>query len=88
MKDECIQVPFQGLRNLACLATPLSFAHQGLGLAYVADVEAAEDLATGRLESVLRSYIHPTVGMHLYFPAKTQAQPKVRAFIDTVRRRA
>ncbi|BCF95013.1 hypothetical protein PPGU16_80800 (plasmid) [Paraburkholderia largidicola] len=49
-------------------------------------MEAAEDPATGRLESVLRSYIHPTVGMYLYFPAK--AQPKLHAFIDTVRHRA
>lgn len=67
-------------------ASLLSFARQGLGLAYVADVEASDDLAAGRLESVLRSYIRPTSGMHLYFPAKTQAQPKLRAFIDMVRR--
>lgn len=42
-------------------------AHLGLGLAYVADVEATEDLATARLESVLRVYIHSTVEMYLYF---------------------
>lgn len=34
-------MPFQGLRNLACLATLLSFARQGLGLAHVADLGAA-----------------------------------------------
>lgn len=65
----------------------LSFARQGLGLAYVADLEAAEDLATGRLQSVLRDYIRPTTGLHLYFPARTQAQPKLRAFIDMAKRK-
>jgi len=68
-------------------ASLLSFARQGLGLAYVADLEAAEDLASGRLESVLRDHIRPTTGMYLYFPAKTQAQPKLRAFIDMAKRK-
>lgn len=69
-------------------AVLLSFARQGLGLAYVADVEVAEDLAAGRLESVLRNHVRPSAGLYLYFPAKTQAQPKLRAFIDMVRGRA
>ncbi|OZI38135.1 LysR family transcriptional regulator [Bordetella genomosp. 10] len=68
-------------------ASLLSFARQGLGLAYVADLEAAEDLAMGRLQSVLRDYIRPTTGLHLYFPARTQAQPKLRAFIDMAKRK-
>ncbi len=68
-------------------ASLLSFARQGLGLAYVSDLEAAEDLATGRLQSVLRDYIRPTTGLYLYFPARTQAQPKLRAFIDMAKRK-
>jgi DNA-binding transcriptional LysR family regulator len=68
-------------------ASLLSFARQGLGLAYVADLEVAGDLAEGRLESVLRDYILPTSGAHLYFPAGTQAQPKLRAFIDMAKRK-
>lgn len=67
-------------------AALLSFARQGLGLAYVSDLEAGEDLARGRLESVLTAHIRPTSGMYLYFPAKTQAQPKLRAFIDMAKR--
>jgi DNA-binding transcriptional LysR family regulator len=66
-------------------ASLLSFARQGLGLAYMADLEAAADLAAGRLESVLRDHIRPTAGLHLYFPARTQAQPKLRAFVDMLR---
>lgn len=65
----------------------LSLARKGLGLAYVADLEAADDLAAGRLESVLRDHIRPTAGMHLYFPSRAQVQPKLRAFIDVIRQR-
>lgn len=65
----------------------LSLARKGLGLAYVADVEAAGDLSAGRLESVLRDHIRPTPGLHLYFPSRVQVQPKLRAFIDMLRDR-
>lgn len=68
-------------------ASLMSFARQGLGLAYVSDLEAAGDLAKGRLESVLGDRIRPTPGLHLYFPARTQTQPKLRAFIDMAKRK-
>jgi DNA-binding transcriptional LysR family regulator len=58
-------------------------ARSGLGLAYLPDVEIAQDLADGRLLPVLQAYIPTTTGLFLYFPARTQSQPKLRAFIDT-----
>ena len=58
------------------------FARSGLGLAYLPDIEIAEDLAEGRLERVLDALIPKTSGLFLYFAAKTQSQPKLRAFID------
>jgi DNA-binding transcriptional LysR family regulator len=61
------------------------FARSGLGLAYMPDVEIEQDIASGRLERVLRSYVPLSTGLFLYFPARTQSQPKLRAFIDTVR---
>lgn len=60
----------------------LAFARQGLGLAYMADFEVGHDLATGRLEQVLKSFIPANAGLYLYFPTRTQTQPKLRAFID------
>jgi DNA-binding transcriptional LysR family regulator len=63
----------------------LSLARRGVGLAYMADFEAADDLASGRLKSVLRDYIRPTAGLHLYFPSRAQVQPTLRAFIDVIR---
>lgn len=82
-----ITVDMQGQLVVNERASLLAFARQGLGLAYVSDLEAAGDLSQGKLEPVLREHIRPTSGMHLYFPAHTQAQPKLRAFIDIARRR-
>jgi DNA-binding transcriptional LysR family regulator len=67
-------------------ASLISLARKGLGLAYVADVEAAADFAAGTLEPVLRDFIVPDSGLYLYFPARTQSQPKLRAFIDIATR--
>jgi DNA-binding transcriptional LysR family regulator len=61
------------------------FARSGLGLAYMPDVEIEQDIVSGRLERVLSSYVPLSTGLFLYFPARTQSQPKLRAFIDTVR---
>lgn len=58
------------------------FVRSGLGLAYLPDIEIAHDLGQGRLERVLAPFVPPSSGMFLYFAAKTQSQPKLRAFID------
>ena len=58
------------------------FARQGLGLAYMADMEVAADISRGRLERVLESFIPNSTGLYLYFPVRTQNQTKLRAFID------
>jgi DNA-binding transcriptional LysR family regulator len=63
----------------------LGLAARGLGLAYTADLVAAEALASGALEDVLRPYLPVTPGLFLYFPRRNQAQPKLRAFIDVAR---
>ena len=58
------------------------FVRSGLGLAYLPDIEIAHDLADGRLERVLAPFIPSSSGLFLYFAARTQSQPKLRAFID------
>jgi DNA-binding transcriptional LysR family regulator len=58
-------------------------ARSGLGLAYLPDVEIEHDLASGRLQRVLQAFVPASTGLFLYFPARTQSQPKLRAFIDT-----
>ncbi|RSZ57295.1 LysR family transcriptional regulator [Massilia atriviolacea] len=64
------------------------FALAGMGLAYLPDMEAGADIDAGRLERVLASFVPPTSGLFLYFPVRTQHQPKLRAFIDLAREHA
>jgi len=65
----------------------IAFAKRGVGLAYTADLVAARELASGELEAVLKSHLPTKPGLFLYFPAKSQNQPKLRAFIDFTRAR-
>lgn len=60
----------------------VALAVAGAGLTYVPDEPIAAHLAAGRLERVLASFITPGPGVCLYFPARTQAQPKLRALIE------
>jgi DNA-binding transcriptional LysR family regulator len=60
----------------------IALAKAGAGLAYTAELVAAHELAAGTLRAVLRPYLPTTQGLYLYFPARSQTQPKLRAFID------
>ena len=64
------------------------WARQGLGIAYLPDLEIAEDVRRGRLARVLTGFVPETSGLFLYFPMRTQNQPKMRALIDQVARLA
>lgn len=57
----------------------------GLGLAYLAEPEAAAYVACGQLELVMEDYAPRVAGLFLYFPRGAERQPKLRAFIDTAR---
>lgn len=58
------------------------FVRQGLGLAYLPDIEIGADIAAGRMVRVLAAHVPSTPGLFLYFPARMQSQPKLRALID------
>ncbi len=65
----------------------VALAREGAGLAYVPDnAEIEADIGAGRLERVLASFVTKGPGLCLYFPERTQEQPKMRALIDTVKR--
>ena len=71
---------------LPSLETPSAeaLAREGVGLAYVPDDSIEDDLAEGRLERVLESFLTKGPGLCLYFPARMQEQPKLRALIEMV----
>lgn len=60
----------------------IALAKSGAGLAYTADLVAAGELSAGTVQAVLRPYLPTTGGLYLYFPSRSQTQPKLRAFID------
>jgi DNA-binding transcriptional LysR family regulator len=64
----------------------IALATSGAGLAYTADLVAERELAAGKLRTVLRPYLLITPGLYLYFPSRSQTQPKLRAFIDFMTR--
>ncbi len=63
----------------------IDFAVAGLGLAFVTDREVQTHLAAGRLEPLLQAFIPSDSGLFLYFPERSQTQPKLRALIDTLK---
>ncbi len=58
------------------------FVRQGLGLAYLPDIEIEADIAAGRMQRVLEGHVPSSPGLFLYFPERMQNQPKLRALID------
>lgn len=57
-------------------------ARQGLGIAYLPDMEIEEDVRSGRLQRVLDGFVPHSSGLFLYFPMRAQHQPKMRALIE------
>lgn len=65
----------------------VNFALAGLGLAYVAEMEVQQWLATQELVSCLSDSLPVTSGLFLYFAERSQSQPKLRALIDVLKKR-
>jgi DNA-binding transcriptional LysR family regulator len=66
--------------------TLLGAAVQGVGLAQVPGPIAAASLKAGRLACVLEPFAPMLPGVFLYYPSRRQTMPKLRAFIDHVKR--
>jgi DNA-binding transcriptional LysR family regulator len=67
-------------------STVLGAALNGLGLAQVPEPIAAGALKARRLLRVLDGFEPMAPGVFLYYPSRHQMMPKLRAFIDHVRR--
>src|SRR5215468_6217289 len=65
----------------------LGAAIQGVGLAQVPSPIARAPIADGRLQALLTPFAVTTPGVFLYYPARRQVLPKLRAFIDHVKYR-
>lgn len=63
-----------------------AFVAAGMGISVLPDYVVADDLAAGRLVTLLPGYRLPDGGVHAVYPGKTPPV-KVRAFIDLLRER-
>jgi DNA-binding transcriptional LysR family regulator len=61
-------------------------ALQGVGIAYIFEPLVRQDLLAGRLRRVLPACSIEEPGLFLYFPRYASEAPKLRAFIDTLRK--
>jgi DNA-binding transcriptional LysR family regulator len=68
--------------------TILGAAAEDLGLAQVPEPIAAEAVTAGKLVHVLKPFAPMAPGVFLYYPSRHQMMPKLRAFIDHVKRRS
>jgi DNA-binding transcriptional LysR family regulator len=66
--------------------TMLGAAIEGLGLAQVPGPIAAGPVQAGKLVRVLERFAPESPGVFLYFPSRHQVMPKLRAFINHVKR--
>jgi len=67
-------------------ALMLNAALAGLGLVYLHEQALDPHVRRGELELALTDYAVSVPGFFLYFPRRSGAQPKLRAFIDVARR--
>jgi len=68
-------------------STLVGAAIRGLGLAQVPSPLAQTPIADGRLQAVLAPFAVTTSGVFLYYPSKRQVLPKLRAFIEHIKKR-
>ncbi|MBA8881380.1 LysR family transcriptional regulator [Phyllobacterium myrsinacearum] len=62
-----------------------SAALDGLGLAYLFEVQVRGDIKSGRLVSVLSDWLPDLPGFSLYYPDRTRTSPAFRALINHLR---
>ena len=83
-----IEVVVSGPMIANDFVTMLGAAIEGVGLAQMPGPVAAKALAEGKLVQVLEPYAAMTPGVFLYYPSRRHMLPKLRAFIDHVKRSA
>jgi len=64
----------------------LDAAVSGLGIVYTTSQAIEEQIKRGKLDVVLDQYATSSSGFYLYFPKRSQVLPKLRAFIDYIKR--
>ncbi|RKH72616.1 LysR family transcriptional regulator [Corallococcus interemptor] len=80
-----LAVPVKGPLTSDSSALLLNMAHAGLGLTYLAEIQAAPALRSGALKPVLEDWAPTVPGLFLYYPHRARASRPLRAFIELAR---
>ncbi|MFL5813759.1 MAG: LysR family transcriptional regulator [Bdellovibrionia bacterium] len=84
-KGKDFQVQVTGTLILNDTALAVNAALDGMGLVYTAENLISDAIASKKLEVVLEQYAAKDSGFYLYFPKRSQVQPKLRAFIEHIK---
>lgn len=63
----------------------LDAAQDGMGLIYTNEDAVMDKVESGKLEIVLNQFAPTSDGYYIYFPQRSQVQPKLRAFLDHIK---
>jgi DNA-binding transcriptional LysR family regulator len=67
-------------------AMAIRAAIDGLALTHMVEPSVHAAMAAGQLEAVLTDWLPPFDGFYLYYPSRLQVPPKLRVFIEYLRR--
>jgi DNA-binding transcriptional LysR family regulator len=80
-----VQIDVQGALTLDEASLVRIAAREGLGLGYVMEAEAREDIASGRLVRVLQDWTPGLAPLAFYYPGRKNPTAAFRAFIAAAR---
>jgi DNA-binding transcriptional LysR family regulator len=84
-KGKPLQVQVKGPLIFNDSIAALDASIDGHGLMYTHEDAVKDKLESGKLEVVLPQYAAESTGFYLYYPHRSQVQPKLRAFIDHIK---
>jgi DNA-binding transcriptional LysR family regulator len=80
------EVQVRGPLVLNDVLLAIEAAVDGLGLVYSPEEAISNKLRSGKLETLLEPFTVTSSGVYLYYPQRSQVHPKLRAFIDHIRK--
>jgi DNA-binding transcriptional LysR family regulator len=84
-RSEILAIDVPGVLTLDEPSLMREAALAGAGLAYMRKAWIADDVAAGRLMSVLDEWMPSSAGLCLYYPGRRNVPAGLRAFIDVIR---
>lgn len=85
-KDQWFEIDVDGSLTTNEPALAIRAATDGLALTHMVEPSVRAAIAAGQLETVLTDWLPPFDGFYLYYPSRLQVPPKLRVFIEHLRR--